>query len=117
MASNDVLCRYLLFNVTAATENSVKPGKLLAGGTCHTCISREASSYGSGRSKAAFTIEKIAVFAPIPSASTRMVPSANPGLRRTARNPYRRSAIQLRMEEPPGPGDYAMGARPQGGIT
>ena len=43
--------------------------------------SRSASAYGSGRSNAAFTSVKTAVFAPIPRASERTATAANTGLR------------------------------------
>ena len=40
-----------------------------------------------------FTIEKIAVFAPIPSASVRIATVVKPGLRRSIRNPCRTSRV------------------------
>ena len=44
-------------------------------------ISRSGWGYPSGRRITPLTTEKIAVLAPIPSASVRMVTSANPGVR------------------------------------
>src|SRR6266566_3099297 len=69
----------------------VMPGKLLAGGTCQTCMMREGSSKGSGRRMTALTTEKIAVLAPMPRASTTMAAAENAGLRRRVRKEKRKS--------------------------
>ena len=45
----------------------------------NTITSRSGSAYGSGRSRMALTAEKIAVLAPIPSASVRMAMTVTPG--------------------------------------
>src|SRR5438270_11185794 len=52
-----------------------------------------ASGYGSGRSKTALTMLKIAVFAPIPSASVRTATKVNPGDLRSWRRANLRSLI------------------------
>src|ERR1044071_5876593 len=52
---------------------------------------RSASGYGSGRSRTALTTLKIAVFAPMPSASVRMAMNANPGDLRSWRRAIRMS--------------------------
>src|SRR6516162_11305990 len=67
------------------------PGKLLAGGTCQTCIILEGSSKGSGRRRTALITEKIAVLAPMPRASTTMAPAENAWLRRRVRKEKRMS--------------------------
>ena len=41
---------------------------------------RDGSRYGSGRSRTAFTTEKMAVFAPMPSASVIAATAVKPGL-------------------------------------
>ena len=46
---------------------------------------RSASAYGSGRSSTAFTTLKMAVVAPIPSASVSTATSVKPGVLRKAR--------------------------------
>src|SRR5580700_11180239 len=53
---------------------------------------RSGSFTGGGRSRTAFTKLKIAVLAPIPSASERTATSVNPGDRRNPRRAYRISA-------------------------
>ena len=45
-----------------------------------------ACGYGSGRSKSGSTIEKIAVFVPIPKASVKMTVTANSGVRSRPRH-------------------------------
>src|SRR4051794_22388532 len=52
---------------------------------------REESGYESGRRRTALTSEKMAVFAPIPTASVRTATSVKPGLRRHPRSAYRTS--------------------------
>jgi len=50
---------------------------------------RSASGYGSGRSKTALTMLKIAVFAPMPSASVKIAITLKPGCFRSMRKAYR----------------------------
>src|SRR2546430_15042135 len=76
----------------------VMPGKLLAGGTCQTCMMREGSSKGSGRRRTALTTEKIAVLAPIPRASTTMAAAEKPGLRRSKRREKWKSESRFRKD-------------------
>src|SRR5690348_9640425 len=76
----------------------VMPGKLLAGGTCQTCMMREGSSKGSGRRRTALTTEKIAVLAPMPRASTTMAAAEKPGFRRSMRKEKRKSESRFRMD-------------------
>src|SRR5215469_8096882 len=52
---------------------------------------RSDPGYGSGRSKTAFTTLKMAVFAPMPSASVRTVTAVKPGFFPSMRAAYRRS--------------------------
>ncbi len=52
---------------------------------------RSGSANPSGSSSTAFTTEKIAVLAPIPSASAATAARVKPGLRRSARSAWRRS--------------------------
>ena len=56
-------------------------------------ISRSGSGYPSGRRMTPFTIEKIAVLAPMPSASVSTATVVKPGLRRSMRSPCRTSRI------------------------
>ena len=49
--------------------------------------SRPGSGYGSGRSRTASTTEKIAVFAPMPSASVKIATTVKPGDLRSMRSP------------------------------
>jgi hypothetical protein len=58
---------------------------------------RSGRSNGSGRSRKALTMLKIAVLAPMPSASTATTASANEGARRNTRVARRRSETKLRM--------------------
>src|SRR5882724_7582294 len=60
-----------------------------------------ASLYGRLSSKTAFTTEKIAVFAPIPSASVRIATAANPGFFRSIRSPNRISCSRSASISPP----------------
>jgi hypothetical protein len=55
--------------------------------------SASGSGKGSGRKIAASTTENIAVFAPIPSASTSTAAIVNPGERRSRRRAYRKSCM------------------------
>src|SRR6266699_3279775 len=87
----------------------VRPGKLLAGGTCQTCMMRDGSSKGRGRRRTELTTEKMAVLAPMPKASTTIAAAENPGLRRKMRREKRNSESKSRavIETPPlsyGPG-------------
>ena len=50
--------------------------------------SRSGAGNGSGRSRTALTTEKMAVLAPMPSASATMATAANPGAFHSARAPY-----------------------------
>jgi len=50
-----------------------------------------ATSYGSGRSSTARSTLNIAVFTPTPTARVKTAIAVNPGLRRRARHPYRKS--------------------------
>lgn len=52
-----------------------------------TIARRDGSAYGSGRSMTAFTTLKIAVLAPMPSASVMSAVIAKPGLFRRVRTP------------------------------
>jgi hypothetical protein len=54
---------------------------------------RSASGYGSGRSKTALTMLKIAVFAPMPSASVKIAITLKPGCFRSMRKAYRISCF------------------------
>src|SRR5262245_59406971 len=76
----------------------VMPGKLLGGGTCQTCMMREGSSKGRGRSRTALTTEKIAVLAPMPRASTTMDAAEKPGFRPSKRKETRKSESKFRMD-------------------
>jgi hypothetical protein len=72
-------------------EKVLIPGKLLAGGVCHTRTSRSESGKGRERSNTPFTTEKIAVLAPMPSARVMTATAANPGAFRTCRAANRKS--------------------------
>jgi hypothetical protein len=54
-----------------------------------------AFGYGSGFSSTAFRVLKMAVVAPIPSASVAMAASGNAGARRRLRNAKRRSCMKV----------------------
>src|SRR5262245_1649869 len=56
---------------------------------------------GRGRSRTAFTMLKIAVVAPMPSARTLTTATAKDGARDIARNAERRSANKIRIRESP----------------
>ncbi len=60
-----------------------------------TAISRSGSAQGRGRSSTAFTTEKIAVLAPIPSARAASATRVKPGVFRRNRRPFLRSARRL----------------------
>ena len=53
--------------------------------TSRNATSRSGSAYGSGRSSTPLTIEKMAVFAPTPSATDRIAAAAKPGSRSSVR--------------------------------
>jgi len=55
------------------------------------------SRYGMGRSTTAFTTLKMAVLAPMPSASVRMATAAKPGERQSTRRPHRTSCASSSM--------------------
>jgi hypothetical protein len=55
---------------------------------------RSGSEKGRGVSKTAFTMEKIAVLAPMPKASVKMTMSENPGDLKMTRRVYRKSCIR-----------------------
>ena len=63
-----------------------------------TYSSCSAFGYGSGRRSTPLTTLKIAVLAPMPSASVRTVSAANPGWRLRPRRAYRRSFFRLSMK-------------------
>ena len=56
---------------------------------------RSASGYGSGFSRTTLITEKMAVLAPIPSASAAMAMAVKPGLLRKTRKACRRSASRF----------------------
>jgi hypothetical protein len=58
---------------------------------CQIRTRRPGSGYGSGWRRTLSTTEKIAVFAPIPSARTTIAAALNPRLFVRFRNPRRRS--------------------------
>src|SRR6185295_17400788 len=74
------------------TSFSPTPGRLST-----TRTSCPASRKGSERSSTASTMLKIAVFAPMPSASVRITTVAKPGLFQRTRKPYRRSCSRVPM--------------------
>ena len=61
------------------TVKRVMPGKASGGGVCQTNVRRSASGNGRGRSRTACTTLKMAVLAPMPSASTTMAATEIPG--------------------------------------
>ena len=58
---------------------------------------RSGFGYGSGRINSALTTEKIAVFAPMPSASVRAATMVNAGLRNSPRIANRRSCSNIHV--------------------
>jgi hypothetical protein len=78
------LCRFAFQSRKLGHATDMGPPRVLTSLT-HTISS--GSSKGSGCSRTPFTTEKIAVFAPIPSASVRIATSANVGLRASVRTP------------------------------
>ncbi len=63
--------------------------------------SRPGSRTGSGLSSSPFTIEKMAVFAPMPSVKVRIATTATPGWCRNDRTAYRRSLRRSCSHRPP----------------
>ena len=63
-------------------------------------VSRSGWSYGNGRNRTVFTTLKIAVVAPIPSASVRIAVSANAGFLRSVRPANARSLANVCMAIP-----------------
>ena len=61
-----------------------------------TRTSLDASGYGSGRSRTASTMLKIAVLAPIPSARMPMTAAVKPGLLRSQRKAHLKSRVILK---------------------
>src|SRR5262245_47634769 len=68
---------------------------LTPGAVCQTPIRRSGSENGRGFSKTLLMMLKIAVFAPIPSASVSSVADVNPGVRVRRRRAYFSSRIKL----------------------
>ena len=66
----------------------------------HERTSRSGCGYESGCSSTVLTTEKIAVFAPMPSASATIAVSANAGLRHRMRTAYCTSLIKCSMKFP-----------------
>src|SRR3984957_19903978 len=58
---------------------------------------RSECGYGNGASKTAFTTEKMAVLAPMPSARAATATVVNPGLAARTRREWRRSETRLLM--------------------
>jgi hypothetical protein len=94
----------------AATDSNERPcsrqSRKFAGATgfqpsCSTVTSRDGSRYGSGRSSTALTTEKIAVFAPMPSASVSTATAVKPGFLRIVRTPNLTSCIRVSTKPPP----------------
>src|SRR5258708_31556630 len=69
----------------------------LVGCDSKTCTRRSGSGNGKGRSRTAFTTVKIAVLAPMPSASERTATAVKTGDRAKVRRAKRRSATKFRM--------------------
>jgi hypothetical protein len=65
-----------------------------------TLTRRLESWKGRGRNNSAFTTEKMAVFAPIPSASVKIAMAVKPGLFASIRIPYFRSCQNVSMNLP-----------------
>src|SRR5579872_348961 len=59
-----------------------------------TCTRRSESLNGKGCSSTPFNTEKMAVFAPIPSASAETATAVNPGFLRRTRRVYCRSCVK-----------------------
>src|SRR2546426_9327279 len=72
----------------------------MADASSQTITSRSGSMNGSGLSNTAFTTLKIAVFAPMPSASETTAMNEKPGFFVSVRNPYRRSCQSVSIDSP-----------------
>jgi hypothetical protein len=82
-----------LLNFAADVRSNDPCGKVVM-----NAYSRSASGYGTGFNNTASTTEKIAVFAPIPSARVRTATVVKPGDFRKLRRPYRRSWSRASIE-------------------
>ncbi len=83
MSVNTSFCFFQSRKFAAETTFSSQP----RWGFCsHTITSRSASLYGSGLSKAALTMVKMAALAPMPNASISTAADVNPGLLRNCRS-------------------------------
>ena len=84
MPSNELVRRF--HSTTVAAAGSTRSGPLIAVKSSQSSTSRLGSVNGSGFSSTALTRLKIAVFAPMPSASVRIATPVNPGLPRSVRS-------------------------------
>ena len=82
-----------LLNFAADVRSNDPCGKVVT-----NAYSRSASGYGTGFNNTASTTEKIAVFAPIPSARVRTATVAKPGDFRKLRRAYRTSWSKASIE-------------------
>ena len=87
-AANDWLISRNSMYSGGETQNSVKPSP---GNWVVRYISCSGAGYPSGRRITLLTMEKIAVLAPMPSASVSTATAVNPGARRSSRHEYRTS--------------------------
>src|SRR5439155_7684992 len=94
MLSNDALCRCQSSTFNPELRESVTSR---LGLTEAIRTSRSGSRYGSGRSKTALTTLKIAVFAPMPSASVSTATAVKPGFFSNWRKANLRSFITQRL--------------------
>src|SRR6266513_5015913 len=94
MLSNDALCRCQSSTFNPELRESVTPR---LGLTEAIRTSRSGSRYGSGRSNTALTTLKMAVFAPMPSASVSTATAVKPGFFRSWRKANLRSFITQRF--------------------
>ena len=88
MLENERLCSWMVVN--RRYDISVNSERATA-----TNASRLGSAKGKGRSSNALATVKIAVFAPMPSASVKTATEVKPGLFANMRRAYRRSFISL----------------------
>jgi len=77
-----------------------RSGALAVGCSSDTWTSRPGSAYGSGFSSTLQTIEKIAVFAPMPRASVRQAAAVKPFCRIIQRSVCRTSLQSVSMRHP-----------------
>ena len=82
--SNDRVRRF--HSTTVAAAGSTRSGPLIAVKSSHSSTRRLGSTKGSGFSSTALTRLKIAVFAPMPSASVRIAIAVKTGLPRSVRS-------------------------------